>query len=87
MKRSSMIHGKFRMKNSPYPETYVCDYPSTTEALSYLEGLLLWLLDESNVHNMPLDMVKGLAYKAEEIQKSLSNSYNKTTKTKSLTLS
>jgi len=77
MKRSSMYSGKFKLKNSPYPKTYVCDYPTTTQALSYLDGLLLWLLDESNTHNMPLDMVKGIAYTEEKIRNSLSDSYRK----------
>ena len=72
-----MYAGKFKLKNSPYPQIYVCNYPVETQSLSYLEGLLGWLLDENTDHTMPLPMVHGIAYAAEKIQKSLSNSYRK----------
>ena len=87
MKLNNMYAGKFKLKKSIYPELYVCDYPVDTKSLSYLEGLLGWLLDENNDHSVPLPMVHGIAYTAEKIQNSLADSYNKQTNNKTESIS
>jgi hypothetical protein len=87
MKLSSMYKGNFRLKKSPYPELKVCDYPVSPQSLSYLEGLLSWLLDEENDHSMPLPMLHGIAHTAEKIQKSLADRYNKQTNNKTESIS
>lgn len=70
MNRDDMYHARFRLKKkTPWPQLNVCDYPHSTEALSFLEGRLNFLL--SAPVKMPDEMKCGIAYKCEEIRKYL----------------
>ncbi len=65
----AMYRGEFRLKSSPYPNLKVCEYPETTETLSFLENRLAFLL--ANETNMPEAMIIGMGYKMEHTRETL----------------
>jgi hypothetical protein len=70
MNRNDMYHARFKLKHkTPWPQLNVCDYPNTTQALSFLEQRLYFLL--SAPVKMPDEMKYGIAYKCEAIKKYL----------------
>ena len=71
MKTSEFNQGKFKLKDSPYPQSLVCDYPETFKTLSYLEGKLRFYMDSETTTYVPQAMVNGVALKVERTRKRL----------------
>ena len=74
MKTSEMYQGEFCLKKSPWPTTKLKDWPVNQQALHWLQGYLLSVLQQGKC---PEAMKKGLAYKEKHLRSELSKEWNR----------
>jgi hypothetical protein len=61
----------FKLKNSPYPDLYVRDYPENATALSFLEKVWNYHTDSNVRTAMPQTMLNAIVLKMEHTRKTL----------------
>jgi hypothetical protein len=77
MKIKQMYSGDFKLGSSPFGNTKLKDYPTTPQALSFLESRLSFLMDDNLPTKPPQAILKGIAYKMEHIRSTLKDSFDK----------
>mgnify|MGYP006268209579 CR=1 FL=1 len=63
--------GMFKMKNSPYPQVCVKDYPENAATLAYLENVWNYHTGSEIVSNMPQVMLDAIHIKMSITRKRL----------------
>jgi len=63
--KTKVVEGGFRLKNSPYPDLFVKDYPENAATLAYLDNVYRYHTNGDIVSNMSQSMLNGIKVKME----------------------